>query len=73
MDAQTVALMAAGIIGGATAVIHGVLTQKLMVRPFETLAVADGRMSPVIRRIVPLRNGNSHVGQSRGPQFHGAG
>lgn len=54
MDAQSLALMAAGIVGAATAAVHGVLTQKLMVRPFASLAVADGRMSPVIRRIVPV-------------------
>jgi len=53
MDAHSIALMAAGIVGGVTAVIHGVLTQRLMVRPFEAVAAADGRMSPVIRRIVP--------------------
>lgn len=54
MDMHSVALMAAGIVGGVTAVVHGVLTQKLMVRPFETMAAADGRMSLTIRRIVTM-------------------
>lgn len=48
MNAQDWALAAAGVIGAAVAVIHGVLTQKLMVAP----VYADGRLSPVIRRLV---------------------
>lgn len=53
-DWQTAALALAGVVGGGTAVIHGVLTQRLMVRPIAALFVADGRTSTVIRRIVPL-------------------
>jgi hypothetical protein len=36
------------------AVIHGVLTQRLMVQPFERLALADGRIGAPIMRLVPL-------------------
>lgn len=48
MHVQDWALVAAGAIGGAVAVIHGVLTQKLMVAPMS----ADGRLPPVIKRLV---------------------
>ena len=54
MDWQNTALVAAGVIGSTVAVVHGVLTQRLMVRPFEQLALADGRVSAPIRRIVPM-------------------
>lgn len=45
---QDWALAAAGVIGGVVAVIHGVLTQRLMVAP----VAANGRLSPVIQRLV---------------------
>lgn len=48
IDLQDWALVAAGVIGGGVAVMHGVLTQKLMVAPVS----ADGRLPPVIRRLV---------------------
>lgn len=48
MHVQDWALVAAGAIGGAVAVIHGVLTQRLMVAPMS----ADGRLPPAIRRLV---------------------
>lgn len=51
---QDAALIAAGVIGSGTAVIHGILTQRLMVRPFVELSLADNRMSAPIRRLVPL-------------------
>lgn len=44
------ALGAAGLIGGAVAVVHGLLTQRLMVRP----VAAQGRLAPVIRRLVAV-------------------
>ena len=43
------ALAAAGLIGGGVAVIHGVLTQKLMVRP----VLADSRTPGIFKRLVP--------------------
>jgi len=52
MDWHDAALGMAGVIGSGVAVVHGVLTQRLMVRPFEQLA--DGSISAPIRRLVPL-------------------
>jgi hypothetical protein len=52
MNWQNAALGAAGIIGSSVAVFHGILVQRLMVKPFE--ALADGRMSAPVRRLVPL-------------------
>jgi hypothetical protein len=52
MNWHDAALAMAGVIGSGVAVVHGVLTQRLMVRPFERLA--DGRIGAPIRRLVPL-------------------
>ncbi len=52
MDWRDAALGAAGMIGSSVAVVHGVLTQRLMVRPFE--ALAGKRIGAPIRRLVPL-------------------
>jgi hypothetical protein len=52
MDRHTAALGIAGVIGCVVAVIHGVLTHRLMVRPLDQLT--DGRVSVTIRRLVPL-------------------
>jgi len=54
MNWQTAALALAGVIGGVTAVIHGVLVQRLMVRPIEASLLAEPRTPEVIRRLVPL-------------------
>jgi hypothetical protein len=54
MDWQSAALGLAGLIGSFVSVVHGVLTQRLMVRPIEALLLADGRTSAPIRRLVPL-------------------
>jgi hypothetical protein len=51
---QDAALAMAGVIGSSVAVFHGVLTQRLMVRPVEALFVADRRIAAPIRRLVPL-------------------
>jgi hypothetical protein len=51
---QDAALAAAGVIGSSVAVFHGVLTQRLMVRPVEASLAADRRMAAPIRRLVPL-------------------
>jgi len=51
MDWHNAALAMAGVIGSGVAVVHGVLTQRLMVGPFERLA--GGRVSASIRRLVP--------------------
>jgi hypothetical protein len=51
---QDAALAMAGIIGAGVAVVHGVLVQRLMVRPFEAFAIADRRIAGSTRRLVPL-------------------
>lgn len=52
MGGQDTALVAAGIVGGVTAVIHGVLMQRMMIRPIDTTLADDPPMSPVIRKLV---------------------
>jgi hypothetical protein len=54
MDSHVLALAVAGLIGSGTALVHGVLVQRLMVRPFARLALADGRVGAPILRLVPL-------------------
>lgn len=51
---EDIALIAAGVIGTCVAVVHGVLTQRLMVAPIDALFRDDGRTRPAIRRLVPL-------------------
>jgi len=54
MNWQDAALVMAGVIGSGVAVVHGILTQRLMVRPFEELSLTDKRITAPIRRLVPL-------------------
>ena len=54
MNWQDAALAMAGVIGSCVAVVHGILTQRLMVRPLEALLLADKRNTAPIRRLVPL-------------------
>ena len=54
MNWQVAALGMAGAIGCCVAVVHGILTQRLMVRPFEEYFRADKRIGASIRRLVPL-------------------
>jgi hypothetical protein len=54
MNWQNAALGMAGLIGSFVAVVHGILTQQLMVRPIEAFLHADRRTSVPIRRLVPL-------------------
>ncbi len=54
MNWQDYALVVAGIIGSGVAVVHGVLTERLMVKPFADVSRADGRISAPVRRLVPL-------------------
>jgi hypothetical protein len=51
MDGHDTALALAGVIGSGVAVVHGVLTQQLMVRPFQEIAAT--RLTPSVRRLVP--------------------
>ncbi len=53
MLSQPTMLIIAGVIGAATAVFHGVLTQKLMVRPVGEMMGTDGRLPQSLRRLVP--------------------
>jgi hypothetical protein len=52
MNWHDAALGMAGVIGSGVAVVHGILTQRLMVGPFEQ--IADRRIAAPIRRMVPL-------------------
>lgn len=52
MELRDAALMLAGAIGCGVAVVHGVLTQRLMVAPVARLT--GDALSPPIRRLVPL-------------------
>jgi hypothetical protein len=54
MNWQNAALAMAGVIGGITAVVHGVLIQRLVVRPVEASFLAEPRTPEAIRRLVPL-------------------
>src|SRR5215467_4225283 len=54
MNWQNAALAMAGVIGCGVAVFHGILVQRLMVKPFEEFVLADGRIGAPIRRLVPL-------------------
>lgn len=54
MNWQSTALAMAGLIGSFVAVVHGILTQRLMVRPIEAFLLADRRTSAPVRRLVPL-------------------
>jgi len=53
MNWQNAALGMAGVIGSCVAVAHGVLTQRLMVVPFERYLLNE-RVGAPIRRLVPL-------------------
>ena len=43
----------AGLIGIGVAVVHGILTQRHMVKPLEEFFLTDKRIAAPIRRIVP--------------------
>ena len=52
MNWHDLALGLAGIIGSGVALVHGVLTQRLMVEPFRAMATT-ARTPATIRRLVP--------------------
>lgn len=54
MNWQGMVLAMAGVLGSGVAVMHGVLTQRLMVRPIEAAFAADKQVTGTIRRLVPL-------------------
>ena len=52
MNWQDAALALAGVVAGGAAVVHGVLVQRLMVRPIEE-SLAGKRMAAPVRRLIP--------------------
>lgn len=52
MNWHDLALGLAGLIGSGVALVHGVLTQRLMVEPFRAMSSA-ARTPATIRRLVP--------------------
>ena len=54
MNWQNAALAMAGVIGGVTAVIHGVLIQRLVVEPYGAFLGSAPRTPQAIRRLMPL-------------------
>ena len=54
MDWHGIALATAGVIGGGTAVAHGLLMQRLIIAPVGALLAANGRISQPVQRLMPL-------------------
>lgn len=53
MNSGDLALIVGGVVGGGTAVGHGILLQRVMVKPIEALAIPGSGISANIRRLVP--------------------
>ncbi|WP_210191305.1 hypothetical protein [Rhizobium sullae] len=54
MDLHGAALIAAGVIGGGTAVPHGILLQRLVVSRVDASLTAAATPSAPMRRLIPL-------------------
>ena len=54
MNWQDAALGLAGVIGCSVAVGHGILVQRLMVRPLDEFFQANKRVNASVKRLVPL-------------------
>ncbi|HEX8668060.1 MAG TPA: hypothetical protein VF727_06790 [Allosphingosinicella sp.] len=54
MDWHDWALVAAGVIGSGVAAVHGVLVQRLLVRPIAALSAGERTMRAPVRRLVPV-------------------
>lgn len=54
MDLHRTALIAAGVIGGGTAVVHGILLQRLVISRIDASLAAVAAPSAPLRRLVPL-------------------
>ncbi len=54
MDWHDAALILAGVIGACVAVVHGVLVQRLMVRPLAKVTFSDRRTAAIIKRLAPM-------------------
>jgi hypothetical protein len=53
MDWQDAALTLAGLLGSSVAVIHGILTHRMIVKPLRAIPHGDNRIRPAIRRLTP--------------------
>jgi hypothetical protein len=53
MQLSDAALIAAGLLGGAVALFHGVIIHRAMVRPIES-SLGPARISNPVRRLVPV-------------------
>lgn len=51
---QDIALIAAGVLGGCTALLHGVLVRRLMTNPMKPLLQHEQSITQPIERLVPL-------------------
>lgn len=51
MDSYRIALVVAGVVGGGTALVHGLLLQRMVVKPTEALLATEGRVSTPMRRL----------------------
>ena len=61
MEMQNFALSLAGLIGATTAIVHGILTHRLMVRPIDRRLAHHSGVSLTSRRIVaPLLQYNTY-------------
>ena len=54
MDWHDAALILAGVIGSGVAMLHGVLVQRLMVRPLTKVTFPDRRTATIIKRLAPM-------------------
>lgn len=54
MDWHSITLAAAGVIGGGTAIVHGILMKRLIIKPIEAVFVANGQISAPIQKLVRL-------------------
>jgi hypothetical protein len=52
-DWQDAALVMAGVIGSTVAIVHGILVQRLMVRPLSELVLGQKGITGSVRRLVP--------------------
>ena len=53
MNWQDAALALAGLIGSLVAVVHGIILQRLGVRPIERLFRSDERITAPVKRLMP--------------------
>lgn len=53
MPWHNLALELAGLIGAVVAIAHGVLVQRLIVRPFADVTAGNRKFSATVRRLVP--------------------